>query len=227
MIRMDRVETGVRVLDAALAGGFTPGVSILLVGEEGAGSTEFALAFLRHAAEGGGHVGRVVSTLRSASRVAVEYDALFDVHDHAKALEIQSIDAAKVRADPAAVLEGMRAGDVLLVESADALAASSEGLALAPCWRVMADQAGERGVVVLLLLSAGTLPHAVEAVLAEEADGVLRFAWHESGPSRRRTLTLVKLRGLAPALDGADVPVFEVALHRGVGFSLSRGRSVL
>lgn len=224
---MERVATGVRVLDAALAGGFAPGVAVLLVGEEGAGSTEFALAFLRNAAEGGHHVGRVVSALRSATRVARECEMLFDAKGGEKALEIIGVDAAKVRADPSTVLEGLRPGDVLLLESADALAASPEGLALAPCWRSLADQAGERGVVVLLLHSAGTLPHAVEAALAEVADGVLRFAWHETGPTRRRTLSLVKLRGLAPALDGADVPVFEVALHRGVGFSLSRGRSVL
>lgn len=224
---MTLVQTGVRVFDAALAGGFTPGTSLLLIGEEGAGATEFALAFARHAAKQEERRVRILSALRSPSRVASEVRALFEGAESSPLLDIRSINVAALLAEPASILEGLDPGSIVLIESADALARAGDASELPVCWRTIADRASDLGILVMLLHSPGTLPPAVEVALAEEADGVLRFAWHEMGPSRRRSLSIVKLRGLAPVLDGAEVPVFEVALHRGVGFSLSRGRSVL
>lgn len=223
---MDRVETGIRSLDAALAGGVAPGATLLLTGDEGAGATEFALSFVRHVADRGTHA-RILSALRSPSRVNAEYHELFESDKENASLEIRAITGEKVRAAPTEVLEGLGRGDLLLIESADALSAAGDGPALTPYWRAIADAAGESGVVVMLLHSRGTLPPAVEAGLAEAADGVLQFQWHQSGPARRRSLAIVKLRGLSPMLDSAEVPVFEIALQRGTGFSVSRGRSVL
>ena len=223
---MDRIQTGNRSLDAAFAGGIAPGTVLLLKGEEGAGATEFALTVLR-AATGQAHVARFASALRSTGRVRHEYAELFEDQDGGQGLEVRAIFGDKARADPAGILAGLRAGDVLVLESADALAPPGDGVSLLPFWREVADAAGEQGVVVLLLESPGTLPPAVEASLAETADGVLEFLWRDGGSMRRRALAITKLRGLAPGLDGSEVPVFEVALHRGVGFTVSRGKSVL
>lgn len=227
MVTMDRVETGVRSLDAALAGGVAPGAALLLTGEEGAGATEFALAFARHVATQDGTQARIISALRSPTRVTAEYHELFEDKTDPKTLEVRAIRGDELRAHPVDVLKGLSRGDVLVIESADALAPSGDGYTLTPCWREIADGAGASGVVVLLLHSRGTLPPAVEAALAEAADGVLQFQWQQSGPARRRMLALVKLRGLSPVLDSTDVPVFEIALQRGSGFSVTRGRSVL
>ncbi|HWH09058.1 MAG TPA: hypothetical protein VNX21_07645 [Candidatus Thermoplasmatota archaeon] len=223
---MERIQTGNRSLDAAFAGGIAPGTVLLLRGEEGAGATEFALTVLRSATRQS-RGARFASALRSPRRVRHEYAELFEDGDGGLGLEVKPLLGEMARADPAGVLGGLRAGDVLVLESADALAPPGDGVSLLPFWREVADAAGEAGVVLLLLDSPGTLPPAVDASLAEAADGVLEFTWKDGGPVRRRVLALTKLRGLAPALDGGEVPVFEVALHRGVGFTVSRGKSVL
>lgn len=223
---MPRVKTGVQTLDAALSGGISPGAVLLLTGEEGAGATEFAFAFLRNAMAQGAQ-GRVVSALRSPARVVAEYRDLFEDVAGSQKLEVRAIAGDKLRAFPTSPLEGLQPGDVLVIESADALAPSGDGYTLTPCWREIADGAAEKSVIVMLLHSRGTLPPAVEAALSEAADGVLQFNWVQAGPARRRSLAIVKLRGLSPLMDSAEVPVFDVALQRGVGFSVSRGRSVL
>lgn len=225
---MDRVETGSRALDAALAGGLPHGSALLVTGEEGAGGTEFVMAFLRHAIGGkAGHRARFLSALRSPKRVLDEYGALFEDTSASAGLEVMKMFPEKVRAAPAEALEGLVSGDMLILESANALAPPGDGYSVPPFWRDLADAAGERGVIAVLLHSPGTLPPAVEASLAEAADGVMHFSWQSSGSMRRRSLALVKLRGLAPGMDGGEVPLFEVALSRGVGFTISRGRNVI
>lgn len=228
---MERVQTGSRMLDAALAGGIAPGCALLLRGEEGAGATEFALAFLRHSVEGKSHAhARFLSALRSPNRVRAEIHELFngpDAKDASDKVDVRRLDAEKACAAPDASLDGLEAGDAVVIESADALAPSGNGQNVASFWRSIADDAGERGVIVLLLHSPGTLPAGVEAALAEAADGIIDFSWHQSGQMRKRVLSLVKLRGLAPGVDGGEVPLFDLALHRGNGFEVSRGRSVL
>lgn len=224
---MELVETGVTQIDAALAGGVAAGASLLLAGQEGAGATEFALGFLRHAVSRGKRRARIVSALRSPTRIANEMIALFDDPSAAKAIDIRALDADKLRANPTHILDGLTHGDVLLIESADSLAAPHDAPGFTPCWRVIADEAGDRGVIVMMLEAVGTLPRTVEVALEEAADGIFEFTWQQSGAARRRGFTIVKLRGLSPILEGADVPVFEVALQKGVGISVSRGRSVL
>lgn len=226
METMPRVKTGVATLDTALSGGIAPGAALLLTGEEGAGATEFAFAFARHAMAHGAHA-RIVSALRSPARVAAEYRDLFEDPAGAKDLEVRSIAGDKLRAFPTQPLEGLGPGDVLVIESADALAPSGDGYSLTPCWRELADGAAEHAVIVMLIHSRGTLPAPVEGALAEAADAVLQFSWVQAGPARRRSLAIVKLRGLSPVIDSIEVPIFDVALSRGVGFSVSRGRSVL
>jgi len=225
---MDRLGTGNSTLDAALAGGVLPGAALLVSGEEGAGATEFALAFLRNGlvTKRTSHA-RFISALRSPARIRSEIALLFEGGIAADAIDVRKVDPEKMRAYPQQALEGLERGDVLIVESANALAPAGDGYSVPPWWRELADGAGEREVVVILLHSPGTLPRAVEASLAEAADGVLQFAWQSSGATRRRVLALLKMRGLAPVLDGGEVPIFEVALSRGPGFSVSRGRSVM
>jgi KaiC/GvpD/RAD55 family RecA-like ATPase len=225
---MERVQTGSRILDTALAGGIPSGSSLLVSGEEGAGATEFALTVLRTAARDAPHrKARFASALRSAARVAGELEALFEGAKEVELIDVRVLAPMESAAHLGNVLDGLGGGDVLVIESADALAGGHDAQRLIPFWHSLADAAQERGVVVILLHAPGTLPLGVEAAIAEGADGVLRFTWHDGGPTRRRLLSIPKLRGLAPVLDGEQVPVFEVALQRGLGFSISRETSVL
>lgn len=223
---MERVHTGSPMLDAALAGGLRTGAALLVTGEEGAGATEFALTLLRASAHEKRHA-RFASALRSPPRVKSEMEALFEDDSAARQLDVRALDVKSLRQGADHVLVGLEEGDVLVLESADSLTTLSDPGELRAAWQGIADAAAARGVLVLLLHSPGTLPAWLESTLAEEADGVLRFSWHDAGPTRRRVLALVKMRGLAPALDGDHVPVFEVSLQRGVGFSVARGKSVL
>jgi len=220
---MERVETGSRVLDTALAGGIPRGATLFVSGEEGAGATEFALTLLRSATEGKGHF---ISALRSPQRVKRELELLFDAKT-AGAIDVTQIPGSVTRAQLADKTKDLGEGDVLVIESADSLAVPGDGFGLLPLWHDLADLATARGAVVVLLHAPGTLPPPVEAGLAETADGVLRFTWLDGGPVRRRVLAIHKLRGLAPVLDGDEVPVFEVALERGVGYSVSLEQSVV
>lgn len=225
---MDRVQTGSRILDAALAGGIPPGSALLVSGEEGAGATEFALTVLRTAARAHpDRKARFASALRSSARVSSELASLFEGAEEVARIDVRVLAPMDAAAHLGNVLDGLGEGDVLVIESADALASGQDARRLMPFWHGLADAAQERGVVVVLLHAPGTLPSAVEASLAEGADGVLRFTWHDGGPMRRRLLSIPKLRGLAPVLDGEQVPIFEVALQRGLGFSISRETSVL
>lgn len=224
---MERVETGVSMLDAALGGGFAFGTSVVLTGQEGAGATEFALGFLRHAMGRGKRRGRLASALRSPGRVGAEMTDLFDDPGAPKGIDIRAVDAEKLRANPLHLMEGLQAGDILLLESAAAIAEPHGDASFIPFWRVMADAAAERSIVVILLHAASSLQRTVEVAMEETSDAVMEFAWQQSGPSRRRTLTIVKLRGLSPALESHEVPVYEISLQKGSGISISRGRSVL
>lgn len=224
---MDRVQTGSRTLDAALAGGIRPGTSLLVTGEEGAGATEFALTLLHAAcAAHTGHKAMFASALRSAARVRAEVAALFEDGDKVD-IEVKVLRAAIAPDDVAELLAGLQRGDVLVVESADALAKPGDGWSILPLWHELADAAQAQGVVLLLLHAPGTLPAPVEASLAEGADGVLRFSWQDGGPARRRILAVTKLRGLAPILGGDQVPLFEVALEPGLGYTISMEHSVV
>lgn len=224
----ERIHTGSRVLDAALAGGLPQGASLFITGEEGAGATEFAITVLRTVAgEKTGRKARFVSALRSAARVTEEMKDLFEGAPLPPGLDIVMLPPNAPPKEAEMVIKDLSAGDVLVIESADSLAVLGDGFGLIPFWRGLADAAHARGVTVLLLHAHGTLPMPVEHSLAQTADGVLRFTWHDGGPSHRRQLEVLKLRGLAPVLDGDQVPVFEVALSRGVGFTVSRERSLV
>ena len=224
----DRVQTGSRVLDAALAGGLPRGASLLVSGEEGAGATEFALTVLKTiAGDKSGHKARFVSAMRSAPRVTEEMKELFEEPKPIAGLDIVMMASNVTPKDAENILSGLDKGDVLVIESADSLAVLGDGYGLIPFWRALGNEAAARGITVLLLHAHGTLPMPVEHALAQIADGVLRFTWHDGGPSHRRQLEIPKLRGLAPVLDGDQVPIFEVALSKGVGFTVSRERSLV
>lgn len=221
---MDRIRTGSKVLDAALGGGVSPGVALFVAGEEGAGATEFALTALRAAATDG-RKARILTALRSPSRVHREIVELFE--GKARPIDVRSLHPEGVEDELAEAFDDLDKGDVLVIESADTLIAQGDEHHVLPLWRELADRSQEIGILVVLLHAPGTLPRPVEAALSEEADGVLRFAWHDGGQARRRLLFIPRMRGLAPVLDGEQVPVFEVALERGLGFSVSRERNVL
>ena len=223
---MERVHTGSRVLDAALAGGLAPGTSLFLAGEEGAGATEFALTLLHATVAAGNRRARFASALRSSGRIKEELMNLF-ADGSEGTIDVRMLRGALAGAEAEKILDEMGPGDVLVLESADSLAQPGDGWSLTPLWHELADKAHERGVVICLLHAPGTLPPAIEASLAEGADGVMRFSWQDGGPTRRRILSIAKLRGLAPILGGDKVPLFEVALEQGRGYTISVEHSVV
>lgn len=222
---MERVPTGSRVLDTAFDGGIPSGTSLFVSGEEGAGATEFAMTLLHETVQHHARRALFASALRSAGRVRDELAMLFE-DKLAENVEVRTVAPE----GPGALMEivqGLARGDVLVLESADSLTRTGEGRSLTPVWRELADAAHARGVILVLLHSPGTLPSPVESSLAECADGILRFMWQDGGPSRRRVLAIAKLRGLSSVLGGEQVPKFEVALEKGLGYSLSRDSSVV
>jgi KaiC/GvpD/RAD55 family RecA-like ATPase len=224
-----RVPTGNSTLDTALGGGIPYGSTLLVEGEEGAGATEFAMTVLRTVAveRGGESIVRFISALRSAPRVTRELAELFEQQKEVEQINVRVIRPRQVEADCVLSILDMGSGSVLVIESASALARTESGKDLLALIQLLGDRAAESGVVVILLHTPGTIPESVESSLGEAADGVLSFQWLDSGPSRRRLLRIKKMRGLAPVLDGEQIPVFEVGLHRGRGFDISKVKSVI
>lgn len=223
---MVKVQTGSRPLDEALGGGLPSGSVLVVESPHGAGGTEFALAVLRGAGPGGRTGGAFLTCLRSAARARVEAEALFGAEDVAH-VGFARLGSQRAREESAQALRRTAAGDVLVLESAGAYARLEGASGLLSLADVAGDEARERDSLVILLHSPGTLDAGTEAALLEAADGVLSFAWLDGGPTRRRSLFLSKLRGLAPALDMEQVPVFEATILPGAGFAISRGRSVV
>lgn len=225
---MERVATGSRILDGLLHGGLPPGTAVLVDSEEGAGGTEFAMAVLHAALEGAKpHKARYLTTLRSAARLEDELEALFPDKKLSGKVDLQETEPQVILADPSAVVKGLARGDVVVLESADTLVNGASATELLPLWRKLGDAAQASGALVILLHAHGTLSPQLDRALHEGADVILTFTWHSGGPVRRRQLCIPKLRGLAPIVDGEQVPVFDVALHRGMGFAISRDKSVI
>lgn len=222
-----RIVTGNSVLDTILGGGLLPGKLLLIEGQGGAGSTEFVLTILRGVARTNmGRSCRFASALRSPERVRREMTELFSEKD-AALLEVVPLDAQDAWRGFKAVLAGLEAGDIVALESTAALHRAVPGGNLASPLQVLADAANETGVTVLVLHTHGSLPREEENCVTELADGTFTFVWRDGGTTRRRLMFLSHLRGLAPILDGEEIPVFEVALHQGAGFTLSRVKNVV
>ena len=228
MTERSRVPTGNPILDTALGGGLPAGALLLLDGEEGAGATEFALSILRGVARGQmGRKARFSTVLRPAASVAREAAALFEDEKLGATIEVQVMDPANAPEGCRVALKGLAGGDVLVLESAAALYRALPERAFTSILQGLRDAVAEAGATVLVLHASGSIPATVEAEMAEVADGVFSFRWRDGGTSRRRLLAVTKLRGLAPILDGDEVPVYEAGLHRGLGFSLSQVKSVV
>ncbi|HLE96900.1 MAG TPA: hypothetical protein VI997_05965 [Candidatus Thermoplasmatota archaeon] len=220
-----RVTTGDRALDVALGEGLPFGVLILLEGDEGAGAVELAFTTLL-AAPRDGRRAVFATALRAPRRVEAELATLMG--DAAPALvDVRELRPRHVAADAAAILHGLGRGDVVVLESVAAIARAAPEDGPVSILQPLADEAHEKGVVVLALHARGTVPPRDEAAVAEVADGILHFTWTADGPTRSRRLAVRKLRGLAPALDGEQSPVYEVALRRGQGFAASRVRQLV
>lgn len=224
--RMHRVLTGSDPLDDALGGGLPSGSTILVEGPQGMGSTEFSLSLLRRVASEKGRKAVFATALRTPARARAEAAALFR-DKNAGGIEFIALRPAHAQLECIEAISGLNAGDALVVESTAALARAESGRDVIELVQMLANAAHEVGAIVIHLHAPGTLPTAVEASIAECADGVFTFCWRDGGPMRRRSLIVSKLRGLAPMLDGEQVPVFEASLHSGIGFAVSRVKSVI
>lgn len=218
------VPTGDALLDAALGGGLPLGAITLVEGPDGAGATEFALASLRAVAKAG-HVGRFLTALRSALRVEREAASLFESAKDASMIGVQAADR-HVAEECMKALRGLATGDLLVVEALSALHHEKAEGEPESVLRRLGDTASSSGVTVLLLHTPGSVPAEVEALARETVDAHFVFGWRDGGSTRQHTLTVPKLRGLAPALEGAKVTVFEVLLERGAGFVVSTVKNV-
>jgi len=223
---MSRVKTGSGPLDEALGGGLPPGQTLLVEGPQGVGSTEFAFAVLRAAAADRTGKAIFASAMRTPARAQTEARELLGAHA-TQPITFAAIRPTRATLDCLELVEGLGKGDVLVIESAAALARASDVPDPVGLVQRLGDPAHAHGAALLLLHSPGTLPPLVEAGLQEAADGIFTFGWCDGGPTRRRSLFITKLRGLAPALDGEQVPVFDASLQNGLGFAVSRVKSVV
>ncbi len=80
---VERCDTGIRELDALLAGGFPRGSMILLAGKSGTGKSFFGLRFLLQGAIRG-EPGLYVSMEDSEEEIQAKADGLFNVQDLVK-----------------------------------------------------------------------------------------------------------------------------------------------
>lgn len=224
---MDRLLTGSTALDTALGGGLTAGSSFLIEGPQGVGSTEFALSLLRAVSATPDRTAVFATALRAPQRARLEAASLFDSPSEANKIDFRPIGRTQALADCLGLLRSLGVGDALVLESTAALTRTDAGHDLAGFLETLGDAASETGAVVLYLHAPGSLPHGLEMVLGEAADGVFTFAWRDGGPTKRRSLFISKLRGLSPALGGEQIPVFEATLQTGAGFTMSRVKSVV
>lgn len=223
---MTRVKTGSAPLDEALGGGLPPGNTLLVEGPQGVGSTEFALALLRTTSAAKSNKAIFATALRAPARARAEaVDLLGEAA--VQPIEFKTVRGAEARLDCLELVESLGKGDVLVVESASALARAPDVGDLVGLIESLGNPTHSHGAILVILHAPGTLPPQVETGIQEVVDGIFTFGWRDGGPSRRRSLFITKLRGLAPALDGEQVPVFEAKLHAGAGFSVSRVRSVV
>lgn len=218
------VPTGNTVLDDGLGGGLPSGSLFQVDGEPGSGSVEFALSVLKGASASGHSIATFASVLRSPGRVLREADALFpDGHRIAPV-------ALPLPLDPARCLvlaNELGPGDVLAFESLAGLSQAAGGDALVPLVRDLAEAAERSQGIILVLHTTGSLPPEVEARLSEVVDGNFCFLWRDGGTTRRRFLRVGRLRGLAPMIEQEEVPIFEVGLRKGAGFTISRVKNVI
>lgn len=215
------IPSGNSVLDDALGGGLRAGSLVLVEGDAGAGATEFALAVLAGAVHRDtGAVSRFATGLRAPERAKAEAEALLG-DKIAASVRFSALGDDRGDGCFRAIAE-MGRGDVLVIESTSAFTAD-----LPPLMRALGDATAATGALVLLLHAPGTLPHGSEVALRDAADVCVAFSWKDGGLSRRRLMTIAKVRGLAPMLEAEDVPVFEVALRHGIGIGVSRVKAVL
>jgi len=217
--------TGDSTFDLALGGGLPHGL-LLLLGEEGAGAIEFAEGLLR-AAVTSHQGGRAlhVSALRSCERARAQLSEFFE--DEKLAASVDYVHVPQGPLDFPAGIADWGSARVVVIETAASIAPSCPRGDVAALGVALADLAARSHALVVLVCGKGTLSPDALARLEETADGVLRFAWRHGGTMSRRTMQMVKLRGLAPILEADEVPVFEIALRRGEGVIVSRVTNVV
>lgn len=229
---VERVSTGNPFLDASLDGGLPSGMIILVEGEEGAGSTEFAFAALRAALKRGRRA-RFLSELRSSNRINAEACALLGDASIASAIDMSGTEMVNsmlrhhLAQTCALAVADLDRGDVLVIESVSALYRGGDAHSLATFVQNLGDGAAATGALVCLLHATGSVPDEVAALVKESVDGHVVFGWRDGTASRRRVLTVPKLRGLAAVVEGEQVPIFEFDLVRGAAFRVSRVKNVV
>lgn len=217
--------TGDPTFDLALGGGLPDGL-LLLVGEVGAGAAEFAACLMRAALTSHrGDRALLVSALRSGERARHQLSQLFE--DEKLAASVECLPLSHGSFDLSASLVAWGGARVVVIETAASLGPSSPRGDVAALGVMLADFAARAHALVVVECGTGTLPPDALARLEEAADGVLRFSWRHGGTMSRRTMQLVKLRGLAPILETDEVPVFEISLRRGDGIVVSRVTNVV
>lgn len=222
-----RIPTGNPILDTLLGGGIPSGTLTFIAGAEGAGATEFVFTLLHGIARTNrGNAIRFATALRAPTRAEREAHALFEGSKDASRIEFQAIPLEDPGETVSRLLTGLRAGDILVLESASALVREGG----APTYRdllVLGDRAAKAEVAIFLLYTAATLPPEQASGLSEAADGVLTFDWREGSGARRRILKIERISGFPPTVEGEQIPIYEVAIHRGSGVTFSRVKTVV
>jgi len=220
------LSTGSATLDDALGGGLPTPALILVEGTSGTGSTEFALTVLFQVASSRSRIARFASALRSPGAVGREAVKLMEDPHGGERLDLRHISHLEL---PLLLhmVEDLAAGDCLVIESTAALARLGSPTDFTRHVCALGEAAGRVGTTILLLHAHNSIDADTEAQIREIADAVFSFYWQEDGPTRRQLLAIPKLRGLAPVLEHAQNPVFDVGMRRGRGAVVSRLESVM
>lgn len=84
------------------------------------------------------------------------------------------------------------------------------------------------GGLIYALLSAGLVEEYKQEEIADCADGVLMFQWEDVGPTeRRRTMQIIKFRGLLPQLEEDNVTKFETKFTATTGFEATKVKMIM
>jgi len=214
--KIQRVETGVKNLDALLEGGLPSGALVVVSGPPGAGKTILSQQVVFHAASAGRRA-LYISTLSEPTAKTLRYMSQFRFFD-ARALEgsVEFVDLGTIlHAEGLATMADLVMGhverfkpDILVLDSFkvfDDLASSRPelrkfGYELAirlMAWQVTVLLLGEYGPEQL-----GTTP------LFSVVDGILRLSQRQQSGEQQRFLQIVKMRGTA---HGRDEHPFQIS----------------
>lgn len=212
-ILKSRVTTGIPGLDAILGGGFFRGRSTFLLGTTGSGKTTMALQFVLEGVRRG-EEGLYVSFEENPSQLDSQVQALgWDPQDARRKgfhslyvspveLQIDSIISTLFR-----TIQASNIRRVVVDAVGDLLVAASDRQRLFSYLYALSQHFSVKGVTSLFPYETTSMAHDTETRMSALADNILLLGVSMEAGRGRRTLRVVKARGLQHDLDEHDVRI--------------------